>query len=302
MEMNDLPQCRKRTAQARGTSVFQSAASVLSPAAMWLSKVGIALVTAVLAAPALFAAEPPEAVLQRMKRWLEPDKASTRRLTMTVQSGTQVAVWKAGQARAALGGSNWVLTVLLEPKDLRGIALLIQERADQPANEWLYLPYLRRVRRVLPVDEFESFLSTEFTHSDLGFVNTRDRTVAVLTSVETPSGLSAVKIEEVPRDQRTFSRIVSWIAPDSGRPFKRECYDVGGKLWKVLTFDEVVPIDGVPTAERVRVGDVQSGFSSEYRVAQVRYGVTLPAALFDPARLAKAADSTVWKGAVARAP
>ncbi len=259
--------------------------------------IAIGLVLVALVARAAPAADSPAAVLQRMKAWLEPAQPSLRRLTVTVRSGSEVVEWKAGQARTSLDGSQWVLTVLFEPKDLRGIALLIQERPGQPAKEWLYLPYLRRVRQVLPVNEFESFLNTEFTYADLGFVNVTDRGLALLTSVETPSGLSAVKLEETPRDQRTFSRIVSWVAPDSGRPFKREYYDVGGTLWKTLTFDEVTSIGGVPTAQRARIEDAQTGFSSEYRVTDVRYGVELPAALFDPARLATAADSAAWQAA-----
>ena len=68
-----------------------------------------------------------------------------------------------------------MLTVLLEPADVRGTALLVEEQKGKPTREWLYLPSLRRVRQVLPVNEFESFLNTEFTVSDMGFVNLRDR-------------------------------------------------------------------------------------------------------------------------------
>src|SRR5215472_16694994 len=101
----------------------------------------------------------PEALLQRMKGWLEPSKPSTRQLVMTERSTAADKVeWKAGQARGTVDGSNFVLTVLLEPADVRGTALLIQEQPGKPNSEWLYLPYLRRVRRVLPVNEFESFL------------------------------------------------------------------------------------------------------------------------------------------------
>src|SRR5262245_1333317 len=128
----------------------------------------LALLAAVAAADV--ATPKPEALLRQAKAWLEPAQPSTRKLVVSVRSGPGGAVeWKAGQARGTVGDTNFALTVLLEPPDVRGTALLIAEQPGKSTSQWLYLPYLRRVRQVLPVDEFESFLNTEFTVSDMGF-------------------------------------------------------------------------------------------------------------------------------------
>jgi hypothetical protein len=240
------------------------------------------------------AEDSPQALLQRMKRWLEPDRASTRQLVMTIRSGGEVTEWTAAQARGAQDGANYALTVLLSPADLRGTALLIKEQQGQPDVEWLYLPYLRRVRQVLPVDEFQSFLNTEFTYADFGFVHQDGRALTAL-GPDAVDGTAAVKVQEAPTDQRTFTRIVTWLLPATGQPLKREYYDVANRLWKVETFEKVTEVNGVPTAQRVRMQDVQAGFGSEYEVRQVAYGVAIPKGLFDPAQLSKAADSPVWK-------
>lgn len=240
------------------------------------------------------AADTPEALLGRMKTWLEPKQTSTRQLTMTVRTGAEAVEWTAAQARGSRDGSTFALTVLLAPPDLRGTALLIEERAGQPNREWLYLPYLRRGREVLPVDEFESFLNTEFTYADLGFVNLRERTLKLL-GPDTVDGVAAIKVQETPTDRRTFSRIVTWLVPASGQPVKREYYDVADRLWKVETFQDVAAIHEVPTVQRVRMEDVQAGYGSEYRASKIAYGIIIPPELFDPAQLSKAADSPVWK-------
>jgi hypothetical protein len=254
-----------------------------------------ALALSLIAAPVRAETPKPEAILKRMKSWLEPDRPSTRRLTMSVRSAPgDSAQWQAGQARATLDGSHWVLTVLLEPKDLRGAALLVQERDGKTANEWLFLPYLRRVRKMLPVNEFESFLNTEFTYSDLGFVNLDGRTVTLLGE-ETLNGIAAYKLQEVPARTDYFTRIVTWVAKDSGQPLKREYYDPADRLWKVETFESVADIHGVPTAQRVRMEDAQTGFGSEYRAGQIGYDVALPKELFDPAQLPNAAAHAIWK-------
>jgi len=158
----------------------------------------------------------------------------------------------------------------------------------------LYLPYLRRVRRVLPVDEFESFLNTEFTYSDMGFINLQNRKLKILGE-DPVDGAPAYQVQETLGDARTFTRIVNWIDKASKRPLKRQYYDVANRLWKVETFDDVAAVHGAPTAQRVRMEDVQTGYGSEYRVSQLGYDVQIPKELFDWQQLAKAADSPVWK-------
>jgi hypothetical protein len=207
--------------------------------------------------------------------------------------GNAVA-WTAGQARGRVGDSHFALTVLLEPAELRGTALLIQEQQGKPNAQWLYLPYLRRVRRVLPVDEFESFLNTEFTVSDMGFVNLQNRKLALLGG-DTVNGREAYKVEEVPDDRRTFTRIVTWLAKGDGQPLKREYYDVANRLWKVQTFEDVATVHDRPTAQRVRIEDAQTGYGSEYRVRDLAYGLPIPKELFDWQQLPKAAEHPVWK-------
>ncbi|MEO8603475.1 MAG: outer membrane lipoprotein-sorting protein [bacterium] len=248
-----------------------------------------ALLLLALNAPAR-AADKPEALLQRMQAWLEPAQPSTRRLTVNVRSGGETATWTAGQARGPIDGGRAVLTVLLEPKDLRGTALLVRQQTGKAPEEWLYLPYLRRVRKIVPVDEFESFLNTELTYADLGFVNLADRAVTGLGAANL-DGVAVMQLQEVPKDRDTFSRIVSSVVPATGQPIKREYYDVANRLWKVGTFENVATVHEVPTAQRIRMEDVQTGFGTELRATDIAFGLPIPPALFDPAQLSKAANA-----------
>lgn len=254
----------------------------------------LALPLLVLSALPVAAADSPQVLQQRMKAWLEPTQASTRKMAMTIRSGKEVSQWSAAQARGMQDGAKFVLTVLLSPADLRGTALLVKEESGKPNLEWLYVPYLRRVRQVLPADEFESFLNTEFTYADLGFVDLRNRTPKILGD-DSIDGVATVQLQETLKDQRTFSRVITWVVPATGQPLRREYFDVGNRLWMSETFENIAVVHDVPTAHRVRMEDVQTGYGSEYRASDIAYGVTLPKELFDPAQLAKAADSPLWR-------
>jgi outer membrane lipoprotein-sorting protein len=242
------------------------------------------------------AAAPPGAqtLAQRMKAALEPDRSSLRTIITILHSGGETVEWTARQARKRLADGNRLLTVLLEPADVKGIALLIWEHKNQAADaQWLYLPALRRVRQILPLGTFESFLGTDFTTSDLGFIDLRHRTFSLLGR-DKIGDTQVYRIQEVLKDPRYYSRIVTWIAIDSMLPLRRDYYDVANRLWKTETFEDVKTIDGVPTPLRIVMEDKQEGSSTEFKVRQVRYDVQIPDDLFDPLRLPMVVNHPVW--------
>jgi hypothetical protein len=232
-----------------------------------------------------------------MKKAMEPERPSLRKIVMIMQSAEgEIVEWTARQARKRLPDGQRILTVRLSPRDIRGVALLVAERPKASADEqWIYLPMLKRVRRILPVSAFESFMGTDFTYADLGLVNLRDRSFEMLAE-ETVGDTPTYKIEEVPKDQRYYSRIVTWVAKETMLPLRRDFYDSGNRLWKRERVEDWSVIDGVPTMLRIRVEDLQEHTNTEQRITEVRYDERIPDRLFDPIQLPKAASSPIWSG------
>lgn len=247
------------------------------------------------AAPAM--AGPPNAqtIVQGMKRALEPDRPSTRTLVVAVRAADGfTAEWTARQARKRLPDGNGILTVILEPDDVKGVGLLIREQKDRPDEQWMYLPTIRRVRKIIPVGAYESFLGSDFTLADLGFVNLRDRKFSLLDE-KTFAGRPAYNVQEVLAGPHFYySRIVSWVAKDSMLPLERDYYDAANQLWKTEIYQDSTVIDGVPTVLRIRMEDRQQNTSTELRVSEVRYDATIPDDLFDPQRLPQASKHPLW--------
>lgn len=242
-------------------------------------------------------AAPPDvmSLVDHMKAAFEPARPSIRKMVISVSSdkGYEDVRWVAAIARKTIADEKRSLLVMLEPESVEGIALLIRERPEQEDAMWTYAPAVRRVRRIVAVDAYERFLRMDFTYSDLGFV---DRSGQYrLLGQEEHAGVSAYKIEEVPKDAWYYSRIVTWIATESHLPLQRDYYDRAGQLWKTELFDQVVVIDGVPTPLRIRMRDVQENRETELRMSEVRYDIDLSNTLFEPERLPEVATLPLWR-------
>lgn len=261
--------------------------------------IGLALAMALVllsSTPSRLLAAPPDmsSLMKKMKAALEPDRPSTRKIVVSVTSGGTTVEWTAAQARKELPDGKRVLTVALAPEGIQGVALLDWERAKPPQKQWVYLPALRRVREIFPVTAFEPFLDTDFTYYDLGFVELDARGFTFLGE-ETHDGVRSYKVQQIPRNPWYYSRIVTWVAADTFHPLERDYYDPAKQLWKVERFENITTIDGVPTALKIVMKDVQQGGSSELRVSNVRYDVDVSNEIFNPDFLAKAASHPLWE-------
>lgn len=251
---------------------------------------------ALLTAEPLAAAEQPNArtIVTRMKAALEPERSSTRDVSLVMASdGKQTVEWTARQAFKKLKDGKRMLTVLMGPADVKGIALLVRERPDTSSVAWIYMPWLRRVRQIEPVGAFEPFLGTDFTYADLGFVNLKARAFN-LVAHRMVGKRRVDEIEEIPAQQRYYSRIVTWVATDSMLPLKRQFYDLSGSLWKTELFEDERAIQGVATPLRILMKNDEQHTSTDLRISHVRYDVTIPDDLFDPAGLPKVVDHPFW--------
>jgi len=231
-------------------------------------------------------------IAQRMRAALEPSRSSIRKLTFTVSGEGETTQIVTGQARSGLFDGGRTLTVVLAPQDAKGFALLVESHHDQPDFQWLWVPPIRRLRKLIPAEANDAFLHTDFTYADLGAVR-RDTSYSVL-GTEDRAGVKAYKLESIPEQKWYLSRIITWVAIDNFLPLERNFFDPAGTLYKVERFHDVTNVDGVPTPFRIRMENVQSKTTTEMVVSDLRFDASLPAELLDPEHLREAAQSPSW--------
>ena len=54
------------------------------------------------------------------------------------------------------------------PRDVKGTAFLVHAHKDEPDDQWLYLPALKRVKRISSSKQSGSFMGSEFAYEDMG--------------------------------------------------------------------------------------------------------------------------------------
>lgn len=137
----------------------------------------------------------------------------------------------------------------MEPADVKGTGLLTYDYASKDDDLWLYMPALRKVRRIVSSEKAKSFLGSEFTYSDMTPPSLDDFDFQLLGE-ENTDGTLCHKIEWKPKDEEIaeengFSRRITLIGKDDFVVRKSIYYDLDGELLKELVVHEVKELDTV---------------------------------------------------------
>jgi outer membrane lipoprotein-sorting protein len=134
----------------------------------------------------------------------------------------------------AADGGERTLIVFDQPRDLRGTAVLTHSYPDRRNDQWIYLPAMRRVRRIAGSKQSESFMGSEFAYGDIGAMTITRYTYRLLGE-EKLDGFDAFKVERRPLDPGSpYHRQIVWIDRDEYRILRIDYYDDDDALLKSL--------------------------------------------------------------------
>ena len=130
------------------------------------------------------------------------------------------------------------LFVFDQPRDVQGTALLTHAHINTQDDQWLYLPALKRVKRISAAKRSGSFMGSEFSYEDMSPPEVEEYTYKYLR--DEPCGeLTCTVTEQVPLDAKSgYSRKVVWQDADELRTWKMELYDRKGSHLKTLTLSK----------------------------------------------------------------
>lgn len=145
-------------------------------------------------------------------------------------------------ATRKFGETTKTILRFLSPADVRGTGMLIYDYEVRGDDMWIYMPALRRSRRIVSSERSNSFMGSEFTNADMGTYNPDEFNHRLLGS-ETFDGKECWLVESVPateemKQENGFSRMVAYIGKENYHTYKVEYYDLNNELHRIMTIGD----------------------------------------------------------------
>lgn len=178
------------------------------------------------------------------------------------------------------------LTVFDHPRDIEGTAFLSHTKIQEPDDQWLYLPAIKRVKRISSANKSGPFVGSEFAYEDLLSFEIGRYTYSWLRD-EACGSLDCFVVEYIPVYENSgYTREEVWIDKGEYRPMKILFYDRKNSLLKTLTFSEYQQYLGQYwRAHQFRMENHQTGKSTTLTFSNYKFQVGLSEESFTPSRL-----------------
>ncbi|MDD2278445.1 MAG: outer membrane lipoprotein-sorting protein [Bacteroidales bacterium] len=169
----------------------------------------------------------------------------------------------------------------LSPADVRNTSFMNWSYSDgRNDDQWIYLPALKRTRRISSDSKSDYFMGSDFTYDDLGDRHPNQDNHKLLRE-ETIDGKSCYVVESTPKEEGyMYSKTITWVMKDNYLGLKREFYDDRARLLKVLTIKEFAKIDGFWTIQETEMHNVQRDHKTTMKFTDVQKNKGIPDSRF----------------------
>ncbi len=172
------------------------------------------------------------------------------------------------------------LMIFLKPKDVKNTTFMNWSFDDGSEDQWIYLPALKKIKRISSDSDSDYFMGSDFTYDDLGDRHPSEDTHKIIGE-ETIDGQACYIVESIPLDDEyMYSKTVTWIIKDKWIGYKKEFYDEDEELLKRLSLVKYETFDDVIVLTEVRMVNQQNGHSTIMRLSDVEINKTIADNMF----------------------
>lgn len=180
------------------------------------------------------------------------------------------------------------------PADVKGTSVLMFEYPLKDNDMWIYMPALRKTRRVVSSEKSKSFMGSEFTNSDITAPKLEEYTLKLAGS-ESAGGVDCWKIEMTPvskdiADAYGYSKRISLIGKQDFVARTTSYYDLDGALSKVMETSDIKAVDNIPSKYQVgksQMTNKQNGRVSRFVISKMVYNPNVKDSYFTTQYLEK---------------
>lgn len=201
------------------------------------------------------------------------------RMEMTDRRGKQ-RIRETKAFRKYYGEEKRTVIFYKTPKNVKGTAFLTYDYPEKSKDDdqWLYLPALRKVRRISAADRGDYFLGTDFTYEDIKLetrVSINDYTRVTVDKTDF-NGTDVFVIESTPIDIATskelgVGRRTDYVDATIWMPLKSVQWDLKGLLVKTIQFSDIQKVQDIWTAKKIEVKNHKTGHTTVFTFSKIEY-------------------------------
>lgn len=159
-------------------------------------------------------------------------------MTLEDAHGTKIIRELTGQFMEVTGDGDRSLMSFITPKDVRGTKMLTWTHKDRDDDQWLYLPAVKRVKRISSKNKTSSFMGAEFSYEDLSSQEVEKYSYKLLPEVKSKELGDVWGLEKTPLKESGYSKQVHYISKKYLQAVKVEYFDKKNSLLKIATSND----------------------------------------------------------------
>ena len=235
-----------------------------------------------LTAAGMVCAQDAEAIVRSSRDRIKADTVSTRsRMTIQAKNGSTSERLILQHSKDGPQGKRTII-IFEEPSSVKGTRFLTIEKSGSADDRWIYLPELKKIRRVAASEGSGSFMGTDFSYDD---ISSQSRSVTMdthrLLREEKLGSSSCYVIESAPKDTSyQYSKMIQWIDKGNQMALKIEMYNKRGELVKTVDISGIKEVQGRLTSTIMKMTTHAAGTSTTITTENIKYDGAIPDGLF----------------------
>ncbi|RKY03475.1 outer membrane lipoprotein-sorting protein [Candidatus Poribacteria bacterium] len=222
-----------------------------------------------------------EEVMRRVKGRDDGEDMIADTTMKLINKRGQVRVRKVRMFRKDYEDGVRKIIFFLAPADVKGTAFLSWDPSEGEGAQWIYIPALRKVRRIASSRRGDYFMGTDFTYEDLGEWRVEDYRHKLIGE-EVVDGHKCYVVESVPKEKgkSVYGRKVAWVREDIWMIVRADFYDKKGRFIKRMTVPRVEKVNGIWTAMELRMDNERKRHKTIILIEDVKYNTGIPDDMF----------------------
>ncbi len=160
----------------------------------------------------------------------------------------------------------------VSPADVKNTSFMNWSYAEEGKDDdqWIYLPALKKTKRISSDSKSDYFMGSDFTYDDLGDRQPNQDKHKVLRE-EKLNNEDCYVVESTPKDKDyMYSKTITWIIKDKWIGLKKEFYDEDDELLKILSVYKYLDISGFWTITHTEMKNEQKDHKTIMELKNVK--------------------------------